>query len=145
MSFVQPLLLAALAALYIYTGSASRVSEDDLHKPKPEMLLTQVKKTKNGWYCAGVYCPIERTESCKTTSILKPTINIDHDLVVLCLDGKNFPFCGITRSSRVENISVVELNDHGDMEYVRKERVHTSEGISVPICAKRKKNQNKRG
>ncbi|XP_020803103.1 uncharacterized protein LOC110179836 [Drosophila serrata] len=134
MSFSHLLLLAIFAALYINTSSTEGNLEESIINPTPDMLLTQVRKTKNGWFCAGVYCPKKNTASCKTTSILKPTEKIEHDLVVLCLNATNYPFCGITRSSRVVVQEIVELGDDGNMEYVSKERITTREGISIPYC-----------
>lgn len=82
-------------------------------------------------------CPQPRTASCKTTSILKPNEKLEHDLLVACMDANNKIFCGITRSSRVAEREVVEVNDEGEMEYRYKETIVATEGRSIPRCLRK--------
>ncbi|XP_043950989.1 uncharacterized protein LOC108030730 [Drosophila biarmipes] len=120
------LVLFVVASLSISVKSYSHLNEN--------MSMAVIKKTKDGWQCAGVTCPIKFTSYCTVTKILKPTENLHSELLILCMDNKNKARCGITRTRKGETVKFLDLDEHGNTRYSQKESITVIDGTTIPRC-----------
>ncbi|XP_016940235.4 uncharacterized protein Sfp78E [Drosophila suzukii] len=121
-----PLLLVVVASLSISVDSYGHLNEN--------MNKATVKKTKDGWQCAGVTCPKKFTSYCTVTKILKPTEKLHTELLILCMDNKNKARCGVTRTRKGETEQLLEVDEDGNTRYSQKESVTTIDGTTIPRC-----------
>ncbi|XP_037721179.1 uncharacterized protein LOC119554371 [Drosophila subpulchrella] len=126
MNACLPLLLVVVASLSISVDSYGHLNEN--------MNKATVKKTKDGWQCAGVTCPKKFTSYCTVTKILKPTEKLHTELLILCMDNKNKPRCGVTRTIKGETEKLLEVDEDGNTRYSEKESITVIEGTTIPRC-----------
>nr|XP_016940235.2 uncharacterized protein LOC108017637 [Drosophila suzukii]XP_016940236.2 uncharacterized protein LOC108017637 [Drosophila suzukii] len=121
-----PLLLVVVASLSISVDSYGHLNEN--------MNKATVKKTKDGWQCAGVTCPKKFTSYCTVTKILKPTEKLHTELLILCMDNKNKARCGVTRTRKGETEQLLEVDEDGNTRYSQKESITITDGTTIPRC-----------
>ncbi|XP_017042423.1 uncharacterized protein LOC108088918 [Drosophila ficusphila] len=110
---------------------------DPLENVNTDMERAEVRKTKDGWECAGMICP-KFTASCRVTKVLYPSQLIDHFLLIICMDKTQKKKCGLTRSRRGEIKEILEVDDEGNTVMVKREVISTNDGTAIPLCPRKK-------
>ncbi|XP_052848304.1 uncharacterized protein LOC128259781 isoform X2 [Drosophila gunungcola] len=135
MNIVLSLILTVVVCLCIPADSEAKA--DAFAHLNEDMNKALVKKSKNGWQCAGVTCPKKFTASCKVTKVLKPSDKLDHDLLIICMDKDDKVRCGITRSRKGQIQEVLDMDEDGNTTYEQKEVITTNDGTKIPRCPRK--------
>ncbi|KMZ01074.1 uncharacterized protein LOC27208239 [Drosophila simulans] len=125
-----------LVVLAILSFADYSVADGDRHLNE-NLNQATVKKTKYGWQCAGVTCPIKFTASCKVTKILKPSDLQHTELLILCMDKNDKPMCGITRTRKGVIQEVLDVDENGNTIYDKKEVISENDGTKIPRCPRK--------
>ncbi|KRK05166.1 uncharacterized protein Dyak_GE28095 [Drosophila yakuba] len=132
MNFISSILLVVT----ILSFTAYSAGDGDRHLNE-NLNEATVKKTKDGWQCAGVTCPKEFTASCKVTKVLKPSDLQHTELLILCMDKHDKPRCGITRTRKGVIQEVLSVDEDGNSIYDQKEVISENDGTKIPRCPRK--------